>query len=164
MPITIHCESCKKKIIAPDNAGGKWGKCPFCNHRCYIPMPETEEEEELKLAPIDENAEKQYEQMMKETFSITENLLHVKEEPAESTPAKNNESELAAMIIKYMRLMADGSLDEANNIAGKIAAYKATARTILGNILKSKQPEPQLQDIPRKVLEHYIKDLSAKIK
>jgi hypothetical protein len=60
--------------------------------------------------------------------------------------------------------MADGSLDEANSIAGKIAAYKATARAALSNILKSKQPDPQVQDIPRKVLEHYIKDLSAKIK
>lgn len=127
-------------------------------------MPETEEEEELKLAPIDETAEKQYEQMMKETFNITENLLHVKEEPAEASPAKNNETELMSQIIKYLRLMADGSLDEANSIAGKIAVYKATARTALGNILKSKQPEPQLQDIPRKVLEHYIKDLSAKIR
>ena len=164
MPITLHCESCKKKIIAPDNAGGKWGKCPFCGHRSYIPMPETGEEEELKLAPIDENEEKQYNQMMKETFAITENLLHIKEDPAEATPAKTNESEIAALIIKYMRLMADGSLDEANSIAGKIIAYKATARTILGNILKSKQPEPQLQDIPRKVLERYIKDLSAKIR
>jgi hypothetical protein len=163
MPITLHCESCKKKIIAPDNAGGKWGKCPFCNHRCYIPMPETEEEEELKLSPIDESEEKQYNQMMKETFNITENLLHVTEEPAEATPGKTSETELMALVIKYLRLMADGSLDEANSIAGKIAAYKATARTILGNILKSKQPEPQLQDIPKKVLERYIRDMLARM-
>jgi hypothetical protein len=127
-------------------------------------MPETGDEEELKLAPVDESEEKQYEKMMKETFSITENLLHVKEEPAEASPSKTNETELMAQIIKYLRLMADGSLDEAHSIAEKIAVYKATARTVLGSILKSKQPEPQLQDIPRKVLEHYIKDLSAKIR
>ena len=126
-------------------------------------MPETEEEEELKLAPIDESEEKQYNQMMKETFNITENLLHVTEEPAEATPGKTSETELMALVIKYLRLMADGSLDEANSIAGKIAAYKATARTILGNILKSKQPEPQLQDIPKKVLERYIRDMLARM-
>jgi hypothetical protein len=87
----------------------------------------------------------------------------VTEEPAEATTGKTSETELMALVIKYLRLMADGSLDEANSIAGKIAAYKATARTILGNILKSKQPEPQLQDIPKKVLERYIRDMLARM-
>ena len=163
MPITLHCESCKKKIIAPDNAGGKWGKCPFCNHRCYIPMLETEEEEDLKLAPIDENEEKQYNQMMKETFNITENLLHVTEEPTEATPSKTNEKELAALIIDYLRLMADGSLDEAHSLVEKIIVYKATAKTIIGGLLKAKQPEPQLQNIPKKVLERYLRDILTRI-
>ena len=62
MAITFHCESCKKKINAPDNTGGKWGKCPYCLHRCYIPLPETNEEEEIKLAPLDEEEEKKYNQ------------------------------------------------------------------------------------------------------
>ena len=30
MSINFHCESCKKKIKAPDPTGGKWGKCPYC--------------------------------------------------------------------------------------------------------------------------------------
>ena len=164
MPITLHCESCKKKITAPDNAGGKWGKCPFCNHRCYIPMPESPDEEELKLAPLDESEEKKYEKMMKETFNITESLLHVKEEPEEPSPSKSNEKELTAQIIKYLRFMADGSLDEAHSIAEKIIVYKATARTILDNILKSKQPGPQLQDMPKKVLDRYIKDMLTRMR
>ena len=45
MAITLHCESCKKKINAPDTAGGKWGKCPFCGHKCYIPSPPDDNEE-----------------------------------------------------------------------------------------------------------------------
>ncbi|MBU2596636.1 MAG: hypothetical protein KJ757_03615, partial [Planctomycetes bacterium] len=76
MSISFHCECCKKKIVAPDDAGGKWGKCPYCNHRCYVPLPENEGDEELKLTPVDETQEKQYEQMMKETHNITESLLH----------------------------------------------------------------------------------------
>jgi len=57
MAITLTCECCKKKINAPDNAGGKWAKCPHCGFKCYIPLPPADGEEELKLAPIDENEE-----------------------------------------------------------------------------------------------------------
>jgi hypothetical protein len=163
MAITLHCESCKKKITAPDDTGGKWGKCPYCNHRCYIPLPESKDEEEIKLAPLDESEEKQYEQMMKETFNITENLLHQTQEPAEAAPSKTNEKELALQIINYLKLMSEGSLDEAHSLAEKIVVYKATARTILASILKAKQPVPQLQDIPKKVLERYIRDMLTRM-
>jgi hypothetical protein len=83
MAISFHCESCKKKINAPDGTGGKWGKCPHCNHRCYIPLPKSEDEEELKLAPIDPNEEAEYEKMMKETQNLKKDVLHEKDVPPE---------------------------------------------------------------------------------
>lgn len=166
MSISFHCESCKKKINAPDNAGGKWGICPFCNHRCYVPLPAAEEEEEeLKLAPVDENEEKQYEQMMKETHNITQSLLHEKSEPEDNdTPKNANGKDASGLVIKYLRLMADGSLDEARKAAEQIMVNKAAARTAFESLLKQKIPVAQLQDIPQKVLEGFIKTMLAKIK
>jgi hypothetical protein len=164
MSITLHCESCKKKIVAPDDAGGKWGKCPFCNHRCYVPTPATEDDEELKLAPVDETEEMKYQRMMKETHNITQSLLHEKNEPEDSdTPKNSNEKDTSALIIKYLRLMADGSLDEARKVAEKIAVNKASAKKTLESILKQKKPVPQLQDIPQKVLEGFIKNMLTRI-
>ena len=39
MPIKFQCSLCGKKIEAPDSAGGKWGKCPGCHNKVYVPQP-----------------------------------------------------------------------------------------------------------------------------
>ena len=160
MAITFHCESCKKKITARDDAGGKWGKCPYCNHRCYVPMPEKDDDEEFKLAPVDESDETRYERMMRETHNITEVLLHQKEsppEPAESTNA--DDRELTVLIIRYLRQMADGQLDEAQTIAEKIVPYRSKAKAILEGILNGERPEPELANVPKKVLTGFIRNM-----
>ena len=41
MGITFHCEYCGKKIQAPNEAGGKWGKCPACSHKLYVPASDV---------------------------------------------------------------------------------------------------------------------------
>ena len=53
MTINFICQSCKKKVKAPETAGGKWGSCPHCNLKCYIPLPPAPEEEELKLIALE---------------------------------------------------------------------------------------------------------------
>ena len=164
MAITFHCESCKKKITARDEAGGKWGKCPYCNHKCYIPTPPSSDEEELKLAPVDESEEEKYKRIMRETQNITEVLLHQKEsppEPAESTNA--DDKELMVLIIKYLRQMADGRLDEAQTVAEKIVPYKSKAKAILEDILSGEKPEPELANVPKKVLSGFIRNMLTRI-
>ena len=52
MAITFHCDYCGKKIEAADSAGGKWGKCPACHNKLYVPA--LEPDDALKLAPVDE--------------------------------------------------------------------------------------------------------------
>jgi hypothetical protein len=164
MPITFHCESCKKKINAPDTAGGKWGKCPYCNHKCYIPSPPSADDEELTLAPIDDSEEEKYNKMMRETQNITQSLLHQTKEPDEKTQSGNIEDkELAQRIAAYLKLMAEGSLDEAHNLAEKISPYKNSAKPILEKMLKAKAPLPGLQNIPKKVLERFIIDMITKL-
>jgi hypothetical protein len=164
MPITFHCESCKKKITAPDTAGGKWGKCPYCSHKCYIPSPPSADDEELTLSPIDETEEERYKREMLETQKMTMSVLHQTKEPDEA-PQKTevDDKELAIRIVSYLKLMSEGSLDEAGKLAEKIAPYKKSAKPILEKILKAKSPLPQLQTIPKKVLEHYINDMIAKM-
>ena len=83
MSIGFNCERCKKKIKAPEGAGGKWGNCPHCGHSCYIPLPRSEDEEELKLAPIDESQETRYGEMMRQTHNLTKKILHEKESRAD---------------------------------------------------------------------------------
>ncbi len=164
MSITFHCESCKKKITAPDNAGGKWGKCPYCNHKCYVPTLKKDDEEELKLAPIDEDEEKKYEQMMRETHNIAGALLKQKETPPEpGSNGKADDKQLTVLVVTYLRQMADGRLDEAHTTAEKIIPYKGQAKAILENILSEERPEPELADVPKKVLAGFIHNMLTRM-
>ena len=166
MSISFHCQKCKKKIKAPDESGGKWGSCPHCKHRCYIPLPPSLDEEEIKLAPIDPAEETQYGQMMRETYNLTQNILH--ETASEETSAKGpfneaQEKELTKNIIIYLRLMADGELSQAEAMITKISRFKPPAINILTNMAKTERPEPELADIAPKVLLGLIKDLHTKL-
>ena len=167
MSISFHCEQCKKKIKAPDDTGGKWGNCPHCNHRCYIPRPPSPDDEELKLAPIGESEEDQYSQMMRETRDLTQNILHEKELPDEASVAeaeKISEAELLKHIIVYLLYVADGDLGMASKPMTKIKPHSETAREILKRMAKAERPEPELLDISPKVLQGLIKGLYSKLK
>ncbi len=165
MSISLHCESCKKKIKAPDESGGKWGNCPFCTHRCYIPRPPSPDDEELKLAPVDAGEEDQYGQLIRETQTLTQNILQEKELPDEpSADADLSEDEVLKQIIVHLRYVADGNLGMASGPMAKITANKESALALLKKMSRAERPEPELMDIPPKVLEGLIKNLYSKLK
>jgi hypothetical protein len=164
MSISFNCPRCKKKIKAPDKAGGKYGNCPHCNYPCYIPSSRDENEPELKLAPIDEKEESRYGEMMRETHSMTKNILHQRADAAEPDDAPRgamDEKELIKSIIMYLRMMADGQLGQAERMAAKIKHHAPAAKEILKKMTRTERPEPELADIPPKLLMGLIKNLNA---
>jgi hypothetical protein len=167
MPIVFHCESCKKKIQAPDGSGGKYAPCPHCKHRVYIPMPQSAlEGEELKLAPLDESEEEKRQRMMRETYALQLNLLKQKEVPEGAdlaAAAQMDDRELLKHLIIYLRQMADGQISDAQKTAEKIMQNKRKAAAILDRIAMSDMPEPELADIPPNVLAKLIKTFRAKL-
>ena len=168
MPIIFHCESCKKRIKAPDSTGGKWGSCPHCKHRCYVPLPPDDSEEKLTLAPIDENEENKYHEMMRETFNLTKNILSETDVPKEDKdvrPGANeyNERELIKNIIFYLRQMADGELGQAQRTAEYIKPFKEQTQDLLKRMTRTERPEPELADIAPTVLKGLIKNLSSQL-
>ena len=42
MTINFECGACGRTIEAPDAAGGKRGKCPYCGQSNDIPRPPAE--------------------------------------------------------------------------------------------------------------------------
>ena len=94
MTINFHCQSCKKKVKAPEKAGGKWGNCPYCNLKCYIPLPPAPEEEELKLIPFDaEEEQRQHEARMKEARDLQLDILHETMDPEDAVRLPFNEQD-----------------------------------------------------------------------
>ncbi len=164
MSISLNCECCGKKITAPDNAGGKWGKCPYCNHKCYIPTVRSPDEEELKLAPVDEEEEKKYKKIMLETRGLKDELLHQTQGPPEpAEDVKSDDKQLTGLIVKYLRQMADGQLEDAQKTADEIIPFKGQTKAILEKILLAEKPEPELANVPKKVLVGFIRNILTRI-
>jgi hypothetical protein len=168
MPITLHCESCKKKIKAPDEAGGKWGNCPYCKHKCYIPLPKQDDEPELRLIPLAPSEETQFNELMNETKSITHTILKENATLDEALGSTNSnrtaeEKEVIKLCILYLRRMADGNLAPAERTLGDLKKNKKSALRILSAMARSERPEPELSDITDAVLQGLIRDASTKL-
>lgn len=167
MSISFHCESCKKKIKAPDKAGGKWGNCPFCNHRCYIPLPKSEDEPELTLQPLDDSEETQIAALMEETKHLTKEILTQSTLPDEENPSANtrtdNEKQALQLCILYLRQMADGELANGEKVFHELNKNKKMALQILASMARSEKPEPELADVPASILQGLIRDVSTKL-
>ncbi|MHC4172847.1 MAG: hypothetical protein ACYST5_07900 [Planctomycetota bacterium] len=166
MAIIFHCDHCGKKIEAPDSAGGKWGKCPGCHNKLYVPSPDSDEE--LKLAPIDESEEERKKRLMAETYKLTQDILQERDVPNEPAEVAKpvfgmGERELTKNIIMYLRQMADDELYEAQRTVGLIAPHSRQVVEILDKIALSEIREPELADIPQPVLSALIKTLRTKI-
>ncbi len=166
MAIVFHCEHCGKEIRAADNAGGKWGKCPTCNNRLYVPSLDAGED--LKLAPEDTNDLEKERQLMSETYRLTQDILKEKDVPeGPAAPAgaiyEMSEKELKKNIIMYLRQMEYGELDEAERTAALIAPYRSKVTEIIDRIALSEIPEPELSDITPQVLSGLIRTLRSKI-
>lgn len=168
MSIKFHCNHCGKRIDAPDNAGGKWGKCPACHNKVYVPQADNDEEEELKLAPIDETEEERQRRLMAETFQLTQSILQEKDIPdagfgPTDTGREMDEEKLTEIIVRYLRQMYDGDLDEAQRTADVIASHRRQAKDILDRIATSEPPDPELIDIPTHLLSGFIRNLRTRL-
>lgn len=166
MAITFHCEHCGKKIEAADTAGGKWGKCPACHNKLYVPSPDTGEE--LKLAPVDESDQERKKRLMAETYKLTQDILQerdIPDGPAEPAGAmyELSEQELRRNVIAYLRQMAEGELDEAERTAALIAPSGDKTVRVIDRIALSEIPEPELADIPQQMLAGAIRALRNRI-
>ena len=166
MAIVFHCEYCGKKIEAADNAGGKWGKCPSCHNKLYVPSIETGDE--LKLAPVDETAKERTQRLMAETYKLTQDILKEREIPDGPAPLAGamyqmGDRELKQNIIMYIRETTYGEEDEAERIAALIAPFGNRAVAIIDRIALSEIPESELADIPPQALAGSVRTLREKI-
>ena len=80
MSIEFHCEHCGKSVRAPDETGGKHGKCPSCHQSVYIPMP-SDQVEPLDISPVDQTEERERARLRKEALQLQRDLLEERELP-----------------------------------------------------------------------------------
>ncbi len=135
-------------------------------NKLYVPDLNTGEE--LKLAPVDEQAKAKQKQLMAETYKLSQDILLERNSEKESTGGTDstvemNDKELKKNIVIYLRRMADGQLDKAQENTALIAPCGRRAINILDQIALSEIPEPQLADIAGQVLAGLIRTLRSQI-
>ncbi|MHC4646238.1 MAG: hypothetical protein ACYTBJ_12110 [Planctomycetota bacterium] len=170
MPIIFHCDHCGKKIEAQNSAGGKWGKCPACKNKLYVPLLE-EPGDELALAPVDETDEERQQRLTAEAYKLAQDILRETEipngpvEPAKFTTSVSplSNDELTQTIVNYLRLMAEGELESAKEVAGVIVPFGRRALETLDRLAVADMAEPGLAHIPPRVLSGLIRNLRSQI-
>ena len=103
--------------------------------------------------------------MMRETYGLTQNILEERNSDADKQTIAMPvvEKDVVKDVIYYLRLMADGELNQAEHLMKKLLRSPKTTKDILARMLNTERPEPELQDIAPKVLQALIKDLSKRL-
>lgn len=173
MAIEFHCEHCNHVIKAPDDAGGRTGKCPFCHNPTYIPRPA--EKDELDLAPLDEGDESRRRKAALEDAAYQRSLLHERSVPGESgrggakkagaapTPFVSPSKTVTSLIVGYVEAMSSGKLDKAQEMAGALAAQKSNAVAVLDEMSREDLSGYGLPALPKPVLLGFLKQLRQQI-
>ena len=166
MPISFRCEHCGKKIEAPDSAGGKRGKCPYCRQGNYIPAP-TADDDVFDLAPVDEEDETRSQAEMQRLRQIEAELLA--ERSAESPVPLEHRDDLSSKdlhhyAINYCLDMADGRLERAEKHIDDLARFAEHATQAVDEVASSIDDEPALKDIPQPVVKGLLEQLLQSLK
>lgn len=170
--IEFHCEHCNHLIKAPDEAGGRTGKCPFCHSPTYIPRPAAEQD--LDLAPLDDAEEQKRRKEALEAAALQRSLLHERAAPGEPgrgtkqpagggggfvSPAKS----IAALIVSYVEAMSGGKLDKAEEVAKELGRQSSSAVTVLDEMARENLAGYGLPALPKPVLLGFLKQLRQKL-
>ena len=169
MSIELHCPKCGKLIRAPDNAGGKHGRCPYCKESVYVPLPPAEEEE-IKLAPVDEDDERRIEELRRESTQYIATVGHevddVPDVGASSAagpapvPIPGEVVDLGAEVEAYLIAMRDSQLDEAEEVVMRLAQSGTRARDYVEGMMVDEMPL-QIDNLPAPLANGFLKTLLA---
>ncbi len=166
MSITFRCEHCHKNVQAPDSAGGRRGKCPYCDQSSYIPAP-VSEDELVPLAPIDEAEERQRAEKIKELMESEHDLIAETGGEAEASAEQMENpttADLYHFVVNYVLDMAGGRLEQAEVNAKKLIKFGPIGTHAVEDFMTDKAVEPTLDYIPKNVRKGFLKDLYKRLK
>ena len=167
MSIELHCPQCAKLIKAPDNAGGRHGKCPYCDGRVYIPAI-IDDDDVIAIAPLDPQDRRHEEELRRETARLTSAVDHEGNAGAESggggrgATAPGATIDLDKKVERFVVAMRDSKLDEADKIAAELKRAGSHARNYVDGLILDPTPPP-IGDLPKPLLHGFLKTLLQRL-
>ncbi len=172
MSIELHCPHCGKLIRAPDEAGGKRGKCPYCGNSAYIPTPAADDSGEIGLAPIDEEDERHEEELRRESIAYTtaldkEAVVDADDESAGDAGARQPEIpgeviDVAGEVEHFILAMRDSKLDEAERAVAALKETGTRATDYIQGLMVDEMP-PQIENVPPPLMKGFLKTLLGRL-
>jgi len=161
MSISFKCEHCGKQVEAPDAAGGKRGRCPYCKQTCYIPAP-VADDDLYDLAPEDEKGPQDADALRRQERAL---LSEMGDGDAEAAPVPiDQRSDLSPddvqhLVVNFCLDMAGSNMDRAAVHQAQLAKVARTAIAAVDEFISGKTAEPALDPIPTKILQGFLKTL-----
>lgn len=175
MSIELHCPQCGKLIKAPDDAGGRHGKCPYCERKVYIPTPETAIEE-IPIAPIDEEELERERQLRKEALELAKVVTHDKTAVPEGESRTRSQAEavvretespgqvvdLSGEVERFVLAMRDSKLDKADQAVASLKRAGARGKDYVQGLMIDEMP-PEFENVPPPLLKGFLKTLLGRL-
>lgn len=167
MSIELHCPQCEKLIRAPDHAGGKQGKCPYCKNKVYIPLP-ADEIEVIPIAPIDAEEERLDQEARRDSIRYATTVAHgrgggtASETDSSSVRSSNRAVEVSKEVATYVGAMHQSKLDATEAALARLRRVKDDARTHIEAILAGKS-RSEFAGIPAPLAQAFLKKLIAEL-
>lgn len=162
MSITFECGNCQKTIKAPDEAGGKRGKCPYCGNSVFVPSPAVQEEEEILLAPLDEEEEQRRKKVTEELLQY-EKTFYSGEDSAPPIPLEHRDNLTSAdfhhFVVNYCLDMNHSNLERAEMHVQKMKPFRQLALAAVDEFLTGKVHEPALDPIGKQIVAGFLRAL-----
>lgn len=168
MSIELHCPQCSKLIRAPDDAGGKKGKCPACGTTVYIPEP-LDEDDLIPLAPIDQGDEEREERMRREASRYAAQLDKAEGgdmgdmgDALDDDDAPGEVIDVNAAVNQYILAMRDSNLDDAENLVVQLKKAGQRAKDQVQGLMVDEMP-PNVENVPPALVRGFLKTLLSRL-
>jgi hypothetical protein len=177
MVIEFKCHHCNNMVRAPDDAGGKMGRCPYCQNQVYIATP-ADQLEELDLAPVDAEDRAQQRALERETEELMERIRGDKAAPEDADVGSSGGADAGArgiadagarrstveeLVITYLAAMKNADLSGAEQVISRLAGSADEAKQAAERIAADPLPPADLADVPPNVMRGFIKQLLARL-
>lgn len=158
MTISFNCEHCGKKVEAPDAAGGKRGRCPYCKGSCFIPAPVTDEDiydmaDDEAPAPT----------ARPEDLALIAEMGGGDAAPPEPLEEKTDlkPEDVYPLVVNYCLAMSESKLEQAESYVAQMKKVRGTARAAVEDFLAEKAKEDALAKLPPPLLKAFLTQLRA---
>ena len=170
MGIEFHCPKCAKLIRAPETAGGRRGKCPYCKDSVYIPKPASELDE-IPLAPVDPEADAEDRRLREEARQLATAID--REEPGkydtDEPPAPSGgsvplprdfDSDVADLVRDYLVAMVESDMGRADTATRQLKKQQHAAKQYLKQLMTGEIPPPEIGKVPEPVYTGFVRQLA----